>query len=202
VIDDAFAALDAANAQDPNVTPDGPRALVQGRRASAWLARLAPDADARGPLALAVRAHHLRRWAIPRAQYPDGRAGYLRWRRDLKAVHAAALAEVLEPVGVSAAVIERAQQLVRKDGLGADPDAQAFEDVVCLVFLETQYAELIDRLGDDEKMVEVLRKTLPKMSDRGRALAADIALSERGAALLARAAAEVGPGERRGEPGQ
>jgi hypothetical protein len=200
VIDDAFAAIDAANAQDPNVTPDGPRALVQGRRASAWLTRLAPDAGE--PLTLAARAHHLRRWAIPRREYPDGRPGYLRWRRDLKAVHAAALAEVLAPVGVPADVIERAQQLVRKERLGSDPDVQTFEDVVCLVFLETQYAELIDRLGDDDKMVDVLRKTLPKMSEPGRALAAEIALSERGAALLARAVAGLDPDERPNAPGR
>jgi hypothetical protein len=146
---------------------------------------LAPDAS--GALRLAVRAHHLRRWVIPRASRPDGRAGYLRWRRDLKSVHAEAVAEVLTPVGIGPDVIGAVQRLVTKQGLGSDPEAQTFEDVVCLVFLETQYDALIDRLGDDEKMVAVLRKTLPKMSGAAVALAPEALPSERGAALVARA---------------
>ena len=39
----------------------------------------------RETLLLAARAHHLRRWELPRDSYPVGRAGYLRWRRDQKA---------------------------------------------------------------------------------------------------------------------
>lgn len=184
---DPFAAIDAANALDPNLIDGRPLALVQGERASAWLARRLPDAPL--ALALAVRAHHVRRWTIARASYPDGRAGYLRWRRDLKAVHADAVAELLGPCGVDASVIARAQELVAKRAPVTDADQQAFEDVVCLVFLETQFEALIDKLADDDKMVEVLRKTLPKMSAAGVALAGSAALHPRGAALLARAVA-------------
>jgi hypothetical protein len=183
----ALAAIDAANAADPNQFGGRPRALVQGELASAWLARL--EADAPVELQLAVRAHHLRRWAIPRGSRPDGRAGYLAWRRDLKAVHAQAVAEVLAPLGATAATIAEVQRLVKKQGLGADPLTQTFEDVVCLVFLQTQYDELIDRLGDDDKMVAVLRKTVPKMSPAALALASEALPSERGAALVARALA-------------
>ncbi|HEX7094798.1 MAG TPA: DUF4202 family protein, partial [Acidimicrobiales bacterium] len=123
--------------------------------------------------------------------YPDGRAGYLRWRRDLKAVHADAVREVLAPLGVDEPTIARIQALVRKEGLGTDPETQAFEDVVCLVFLETQFDELIDRLGDEEKMVAVLRKTVPKMSRAALDLAASASMSPRAKALVARA---LGPG--------
>jgi len=181
----AIAAIDAANAYDPNLTDGRPRALMQGELASQWLARLAPDAPA--ALVLAARAHHLRRWAIPRDDYPDGRGGYLRWRRDLKAVHAESVAHVLRPVGVDPATIERTQQLVRKQGLGTDPEAQTFEDVVCLVFLETQFEDLVERLDDEPKMLDVLRKTIPKMSPAALALAGDAHVPPRAAALLARA---------------
>lgn len=182
---DPFAAIDAANALDPSLIDGRPLALVQGERASAWLARRMPDASP--ALALAARAHHVRRWTIARTSYPEGRAGYLRWRRDLKAVHAAALGELLPPCGVAADVVARAQELVAKRAPLTDPEQQAFEDVVCLVFLETQYEALIDKL-DDDKMVDVLRKTLPKMSEAGVALAGSAELHPRGAALLARAA--------------
>lgn len=183
-LDTALAAIDAANAEDPNRIGDRPRAQLQGERASVWLERLAPDASV--SLRLAVRAHHLRRWAIPRDEFPEGRAGYLRWRRALKDVHAAAVHEVLAPLGVDADTTARVQALVRKDGLGHDPETQTFEDVVCLVFLETQFDELADRL-DDDKMVTVLRRTIPKMSQAALGLAGDASMSPRAAALLERA---------------
>lgn len=180
----AIAEIDAANAADPNLIDGRPLALVQGELATRWLNRLSPDASL--ALQLAVRAHHLRRWTIPREQFPDGRSGYLSWRRQLKSVHADAVAEVLAPVGVDAATVERVQQLVRKQGLGRDPETQAFEDVVCLVFLETQFEYLVERLDDEAKMLDVLRKTLPKMSPEAVALAGDASVPPRAAALLAR----------------
>jgi hypothetical protein len=188
----AFAAIDAVNAEDPNQIEGRPRALLQGELATKWLARRDPDAS--DALRFAARAHHLRRWVIPRDARPDGRVGYLRWRRELKAVHAEGVAEVLGPLGIAPEVVARVQALVTKHDLGSDPEAQAFEDVVCLVFLETQYDELIDRLDDDDKVVDVLRKTIAKMSPAGLALAGDAVVpgrttSERAAALLERALA-------------
>jgi hypothetical protein len=180
----AYAAIDAANAEDPNLVGGRPRALVQGELATRWLDQLEPDA----PLALrlAARAHHLRRWSIPRDAYPAGRPGYLRWRRDLKSVHAAAAREVLAPLGADDTTLARVAAILTKQGLGHDTDVQAFEDVVCLVFLETQYDDLIARL-DDDKIVDVLRKTIPKMSARAVALAASVRLTPQGVALLTRA---------------
>jgi hypothetical protein len=186
----ALSAIDEANAADPNIAvldgASGPRAQVQGRRASHWLAQLAPGSD--DAVQLAARAHHLRRWTIDRATYPDGRAGYLRWKRDLKAVHRSAIAEVLGPLGVPDGVVQRAGTLVQRVGLGSDPDTQLVEDVACLVFLETQYDDLIDRIGAD-KVADAVRKTLAKMSAAAIALAPAAVRSEQGAALLAEVAA-------------
>jgi hypothetical protein len=184
------AAIDRGNAEDPNLLDGRARALVQGELATTWLGRLAPDAP--GALQLAVRAHHLRRWVIPRSSRPEGRAGYLAWRRDLKAVHAEAVAEVLTPVGIPPETVAEVQRLVTKRGPGSDPHTQTFEDVVCLVFLETQYDALIDSIDDDEKMVSVLRKTIPKMSPAAVALAPEALRTERGAALVGRALALLG----------
>ena len=181
----AFDAIDAANAADPNLIGERPRAWVQGERATLWLQRLAPQAP--GALRLATRGHHVGRWTIARTAYPEGRAGYLRWRRDLKHVHADLLGALLPPCGIASEVIAQVQQLVAKQGPQTDPEAQVFEDVVCLVFLETQFEDLIDRL-DEQKTVDVLRKTLPKMSAAAIALAGSAELHPRGRELLARAA--------------
>jgi Domain of unknown function (DUF4202) len=154
--------------------------------ATAWVRRLRPDAGE--ALLLAARAHHLRRWAVPRADYPDGRAGYLRWKRDLQARHAADVARILDAVGYDAGTIERVAAIVRKRGLGRDPDVQALEDALCLVFIETQFSDLAARLEPD-KMVDVVRKTLAKMSDDAKvhALALDLAPDDR--AVIERALA-------------
>ena len=75
-----IAAIDTANRLDPNLYDGDPLAYVQGRAASRWLDELTDSpSDA---LLLAVRAHHLRRWELTRDSYPEGRAGYLKWRRD------------------------------------------------------------------------------------------------------------------------
>jgi hypothetical protein len=183
-IDRARSAIDAANAADPNEHDGEPLALLQGRLAEGWVVRLDPDASA--ALRLAARAHHLRRWVVPRASYPDGRAGYLRWRRDQKQRHAAELRELLEGAGVDSAIVERAAAIVAKVGLGRDPEVQVFEDAVCLTFLETQLGETADRL-DVDHMTSVIAKTLTKMSEPGKAAALTIELDQRGRDLLARA---------------
>lgn len=185
----AFAAIDLANADDPTgFMRHGerrPLAQLQGERATHWLSVLVPDAcDA---LRIAARAHHLRRFALPRSTYPEGRAGYLAWRRDQKRAHAAAIAELLLPIGVPSEVVERAGVIVQKIGLGADPEVQAFEDVVCLVFLETQYDELLGRSGEP-LLVNALLKTMGKMSPGAIALAVDATPPGDGRDLLVRVA--------------
>jgi hypothetical protein len=152
-----------------------------------WVTRLAPAAD--DALLLAARAHHLRRWVVPRASYPEGRPGYLRWRRDQKARHAADLREILTAAGLDAGTIERATAIVAKVGLGSDPDVQVFEDAVCPTFLQTQLGSTADRL-DEDRMVGVIAKTLTKMSVAGKSAALTIDLDQRGAALVSRALAQ------------
>ena len=187
----ALAAIDAANAADPTLleTPTGPRPkeLVHAELLTAWVRRLRPDASE--ALLLAARAHHLRRWTVPRGTYPAGRQGYLRWRRDLHTFHADEAARLLVEAGYDAAFCARVGQIVRKERLAQDPEVQTLEDGLCLVFLELQLDELTDRVADEAKMVEVLRKSWRKMSPAGREVALGLELSEAGRALVRRALA-------------
>jgi hypothetical protein len=185
----AIGALDVANGLDPNTIvfsgTELPLAQIQGVRASAWLARLSPNPP--DAVALAVRAHHLRRWTVDRASYPEGRAGYHRWKRAAKEVHASALTEVLAGCGIEPPVLVRAQELVQRIGLGTDPETQLIEDCACLVFLETQYETLIAKIGR-EKVVDAVRKTVKKMSPAAIALAGDAIGTDLGRSVLAEAA--------------
>lgn len=187
---EALGAIDAANGHDPNLFDGEPLALVQGRLAHGWVLRL--DASASEALQLAARAHHLRRWVVSRSSYPEGRAGYLTWRRDQKLRHADELRAILVAEGVDASTTDRACTVVTKAGLGSDPEVQTFEDAVCLTFLQTQLTSTIDKVHDDEHMVAVIVKTLGKMSAAGKAAALTIELDPHGAELVGRAVAQPG----------
>ncbi len=184
----AFERFDAANADDPrSEVVDGiaqPKELVYARRMTDRLDRLFPDASV--PLRLAARCQHIRRWTIPRTDYPAGRAGYRRWRTALAEYHARTAAGILRNVGYEEATVARVETLLRKEGLKTDPDVQSLEDVVCLVFLEHYLADFATE-HDDTKLVEILRKTWRKMSDRGRTAALALELSPEVGALVEQA---------------
>ena len=106
---------------------------------TAALGRLYPDASE--ALQLAARAQHIRRWTVPRASYPMDRAGYLRWRKDLKRKHAEWAGDILADCGYAEDEIARVGSLIRKENLKRDAEAQALEDVASIVFLEHYAAD-------------------------------------------------------------
>jgi Domain of unknown function (DUF4202) len=181
----AIAAIDAANAEDPTTIVVGgverPKEVAHAELVSGWVTRLDPDPSE--ALLLAARAHHLRRWTIPRSSYPQGRAPYLKWRKALHEQHARDVAEILVVVGYDDATIERVQDLVRKRGLGRDPEMQALEDAMYLVFIETQLADLAARM-DPDKLPGVIAKTKQKMSPEAIGLALQLPLSDAERQLL------------------
>ena len=184
----ALAAIDAANALDPQRIElrgeSRPKELAHAELATSWVeALVSMPSEA---LLLAARAHHLRRWESPRDAYPAGRVGYHRWRKDLQAFHARCVGEILEREGYDAATIARVKDIVRKQELGRDPEVQAFEDALCLIFLETQLRELAGRL-DEDKLLGVMRKTLKKMSPAAVARARELPLDPEHVALIERA---------------
>ena len=182
---DVMAAIDAANALDPNtIEVDGqpqPAELAYGRRMSETLARLAPHASEH--LRIAARAQHIERWTSPRASYPAGRVGYLKWRKDLQGFHARRIGDIMMAAGYDAGDVERVGALVRKERLKADPDAQMIEDVACVVFLEHYLGDFLAKT-DEQKLAGILAKTWNKMSPRGREEARKLALPAPGPRLL------------------
>jgi hypothetical protein len=187
------AAIDAASAGDPNqVVVRGetlPLALAHGRLAVGWVMRLTAEttgAAAPDTVLIAARAHHLRRWEVPRASYPEGRAGYLRWRRDQKQRHADEVGELMAAAGYDHDEIARVQALIRREGLGTDADTQLVEDAACLVFIETQLAEMTERFERDH-LLEVIRKTARKMSPAALAAVGEIDLGPSERTLLGHA---------------
>ena len=184
----AIGRFDAANREDPNrEVADGveqPKELLYARRMTACLDRFGPNAPE--PVRLAARCQHIRRWTIPRTDYPEGRDGYRRWRTDLARFHASTAAAILREVGYDDAVVARVESLLKKERLKTDPAVQLLEDVICLVFLEHYLSDFVPK-HDEEKLLGVLRKTWRKMSGNGRQAALELNLSAELRALVERA---------------
>lgn len=160
--------IDAVNREDPRRVEFGGRSMAFEERhavlVSSWIRRLEPDAS--DALLVAARGQHVRRWAIPRASYPRDRAGYLRWREELKRMHADTLAAILAEEGADDVLVARVRALVMKRDIKGDPETQVLEDALCLAFLEAELPAL-RASTEPEKFAGIIRKTWAKMSERG-----------------------------------
>ena len=161
--------FDEANSADPNeVDFEGrrwPKELLYARWLSDWVERLEPNASE--ALRLAARCQHICRWEIPRESYPATREGYLQWRARLKQLHAEKSEAILREAGYEDAMAHRVRDLNLKKNIKTDPECQVLEDALCLIFLERQLDELSER-SEEPKLINALRKSWAKMSERGR----------------------------------
>jgi hypothetical protein len=161
--------IDAAHAADPARTEDGRAAeLVYADRVESWVVRLIPDASPF--LLLAARCQHLERWLTPRATFPEGKAGYLAWRRSLYVKQADRARELLLSAGVPATEADDVRTWVSKTGLKTNSGTQALEDAAVLVFLENEIAGFAAQHAGypREKFIDILRKTWRKLSPAGQ----------------------------------
>ena len=187
--------IDDANAADPRreeyAGESWPKEQLYGRRMHEWVLRLAPDASE--VLQIAARGQHLRRWEIPRSDYPMDRAGYHQWRTTLYAFHGDRVGEIMAEAGYGPEPIERVKFILQKKKLKTDPEVQTLEDAAALVFLENHFVEFWDRADIDEaKMIGILRKTWAKMSERAHAAALELDYTPEAEVLIRRA---LGAGE-------
>ena len=141
-------------------------------------------------LRLAARGQHLCRWMISRRSYEMTKAGYLRWRNDLKKFHAQKAGDILREAGYPEAVIIRVRDLNLKTNFPDAPDSRVLEDALCLVFLEHQFADLASRTTDD-KMVNALRKSWQKMTPAAHDHALRLPFGSREKSLIERALGSI-----------
>jgi hypothetical protein len=190
-LDAVLAAIDAANANDPRVVDaDGEKVtfeVLYARRMTARLEALYPDAS--DLLKIAARGQHLRRWEIARGRFPLGRHGYNEWRKECRAHHARLVSELMREHGYGEDAIAHVASLIRKEQLKKERESQALENVAAIVFLEHYFDEFLAKYADydDDRIIDILGKTLCKMSPRGHAAALALPLPDRTRALVAAA---------------
>lgn len=182
--------IDQVNEQDPNrqtvAGKDWPKERLYSERMTQQLKMFAPDAGEL--LHIAARAQHIRRWAIPRSDYPMDRAGYKRWRSELAQYHADLTAKLMAEAGYDQKAQQRVSALLLKQRLKQDAEVQLLEDVICLVFLQF-YLEDFAAGHDDAKVVSIIAKTWGKMSAQGQTAALALPLSPAMLALIKQALA-------------
>jgi hypothetical protein len=164
----ALAAIDTANAADPTLEEGRPAAQLYGERMSAELARQFPGASE--VLQIAARGQHVERWLLARSAYPEGKAGYLEWRREQARRHAARVAGIMADAGYPTEDQERVGVLLRKEGIKRDTEVQALEDVICFTFLRWYFQPFAEG-RDPQGLLDIVAKTARKMSAEGRARA-------------------------------
>lgn len=184
----AFSLFDAYHQKDPNTElSDGksyPKELLYATRMTDRLNQFAPEAAEY--IHLAARCQHIGRWEIPRSKYPMDRKGYLQWRNVLKQHHATLSEKILLECGYDANTIDIVKFLLLKKQLHSNPDTQLLEDIVCLVFIEFYLDDFASK-HEDDKVVDILRKTLKKMSHRAVEAAPNLIRSERIKGLVQKA---------------
>lgn len=177
-LEQTLAAFDAANQQDPNQeSVNGQMVAKEWIYAQRMTARLHLFCDSPSEtLQLATRAQHICRWVIPRSDYPMDRAGYKKWRTDLALFHGETAGKIMAEQGYDDDAIQRVKDLLLKRGLKRDDEVQTLEDVICLVFLEF-YLEDFAQKHDEDKLIDIIRKTWNKMSEQGHQAALKLPLS-------------------------
>jgi len=160
--------------------------LLYAMRMTERLDRFAPSAGEH--VKLAARSQHIGRWEIARSSYPMDKKGYLQWRNAEK-FHQAKIAEqVLNSCRYEPELVEKVKFLLLKKELQSNADTQLLEDVICLVFIEF-YLEEFAAKHEDDKVVDILRKTLKKMSGRAIEEAGKIPVPPKIGSLIQKAVA-------------
>lgn len=184
----SIALIDKKNSEDPNTYKahdlDYPKELLYSQRMTRRLLQFKPNASK--ALQIAARAQHICRWKNPRNEYPMDRVGYLKWRENLKKTHAKITSEILEQVGYEEEFIHRVTHLIQKKQLKKNEETQILEDVICLVFLDFYLEEFAEK-HLIEKVIDILKKTLVKMSEEGKKEALKINFSNKISSLVKQA---------------
>jgi hypothetical protein len=115
--------------------------------------------------------------------------GYLLWRTTLKKYHSDTAGAILQEVGYDQHSINRVKSLLLKEKLKQDPEVQDLEDVVCLVFLNYYFRDFAQK-HEEKKIIDIIRKTWKKMSDKGHKAALQLNFSHEELNLIKKALQE------------
>lgn len=135
-------------------------------------------------LQLAAQCHHLKRWEVARTQFAMNKSGYFMWRQTVLAHQIKLATQALLEAGVEQTECDGVCHILQSKHRNILHEAQLLEDVACAVFVR-DYLEPFAAKHPEEKVVDIIRKTLQKVSDPGKAYIGGLTLSHKVNAYLA-----------------
>ncbi|MEQ6118593.1 DUF4202 domain-containing protein [Reichenbachiella sp. MALMAid0571] len=179
-ISNIFAKIDEINVQDPNIEESEgqsyPKEILYSQRMTDMLHDYVTNPSE--ALQIAARGQHIKRWSIPRSDYPMDRKGYLKWRTQLKIFHGELVAEILKSEECSEDFIKEVVELITKKNLKKDSQSKTLEDVICLVFLKYYFKDFAAK-STHEKLIDIVQKTWGKMTEQGHEAALKLPFEEK-----------------------
>lgn len=186
IFKEAILQLERALSEDPRRVnfqgQDGPRDLLFSQKVVRWIFQV--NGDPNETLLLAAWGHTIRRWKLPRGQYPKTTSGYHQWRRAQSALSADETVAILTASGCDSETIRRVRALILKTNFPQDPDSRTLEDADCLAFLEIKLEGYLKEWEEEGKILRILKGTLEKMTPKARSLAMKISYSPEAARLI------------------
>jgi hypothetical protein len=162
-----------------------PAELLYSNRMLAILDLVSPDCS--NAMKLAAQCQHFQRWGVPRSDFPYDRRGYHQWRRVVMEYQLKQMQQLLSEVTLDEEDIRWIMNTLRKQGDKSDSDAQIIMDTACLVFLKW-YMEPFAKKHETEKVTDILKKTMRKISSSRHNLISKLDLPEPARQLLEQAA--------------
>lgn len=151
-----------------------PAELLYSNRMLSILELVLPESS--NVMKIAALCQHLKRWQIPRDNFPYDRRGYHEWRRVVMDYQLEQTRLVLSDVGIEKDDITQITTILKEQGNKLNRDSQIIMDTACLVFLKW-YMEPFSAKHQHEKVFDILKKTMRKMSSNGIKLIAKLDLS-------------------------
>lgn len=193
-LNNTLSAIDDINRQDPNLlkvnNSQQPKELIYGQQMTACLNQYWPEANEL--LQIAVRAQHIKRWQLKRTEFPEGKAGYYKWRIAQGKFHAELTTSIMLAQGYSTEATAQCASIIRKENLKTNADSQTLEDVACLVFLMHYFDEFSAKYteqNNEAKIIRIVQLTWKKMSNKAHDIALSLTLPKHLAAIVAKALA-------------
>jgi len=128
-------------------------------------------------LKIAAQCQHLKRWGVPRDNYPYDRRGYHEWRREVMEYQLGETYRILSVVGIEDSDIQQIIDVLRNQGDKTNEDAQIIMDTACLTFLKW-YMEPFASKHESSKVIDILKKTMRKMSSEAISLVHTLQLNQ------------------------
>ncbi len=179
IVQDAIERFSAIGALDPRRVhwqdSELPYQLAEAAALQYYIEKLEPAPSI--ALQLAAHCQHLRRFSYPRNAFPEGRIGYLAWRRDASRRSAAEAAEILDSIALPPDVILQVTSIVTKTDRTHNPDVQTMQDALGLSFLRLDAPTFCAKHTEAE-VQRILQRTWLKTSSRARALAVEEPFAE------------------------